>query len=211
MTQKARLSLKLLLPSVPDSGDSCVKRLADLLRAKEGIDMAHLVSGGRSDSTALCIHYAPERLTLAAVRELAQRAGMTLEARYGHLVVSTGAMSAARARTLEARLLETPGILETAVSPTGMIRVEYDREQTTGAAVQAALARIGAGHEGSGDKSAAEANRAAAPEDASEQEHEHDHECPFGEWTELLSAGVAGVFLLIGWLLSLTSLTSWIS
>lgn len=210
MTQKTRLSLKLLLPSVPDNGDSCVKRLADLLRAKEGIDMAHLVSGGRSDSTVLCIHYAPERLTLAAVRELAQRAGMTLEARYGHLVVSTGAMPAARARTLEARLLETPGILEAAVSPTGTIRVEYDRERTTEAAVQAALSRIGAGYEGAGDKAATKAHGTTAPEEASEEKHEHDHEGPFGEWTELLFAGVAGALLLIGWLLSLTSLNSWI-
>lgn len=211
MTQKTKLSLKLLLPSIPDGGDSCVKRLADLLRAKEGIEMAHLVSGGRSDSTALCIHYAPERLTLAAVRELAQRAGMTLEARYGHLMTSTDAMPAARARTLEARLLETPGILEVAVSPTGTIRAEYDREQTTEAVVQAALARIGADHKESGDKSETRARGAADAGGISEHEHEHSHEGPFGEWTELLFAGVAGALLLIGWLLSLTGLNSWIS
>ncbi len=43
MTEKMRIELTLLMPAVPDARDTCVTRLSDLLRAKEGIADAHWV------------------------------------------------------------------------------------------------------------------------------------------------------------------------
>ena len=211
MSLKTTLQLKLILPSLPDVRDRCVERLTDLLRAKEGIDDAHLRESSSDGQPELCVHYNPDRLSVGDVRELAKRAGLSLASRYGHVIAPASAMHAAAARALESRLRTIPGVLEAVVSPAGVVRVEYDRNITTEEKVLQSLS------------SQTKQNKSAGREEGPPEEAQHTHEpgcdhdegsChhggPFGEWSELVFAGAAGLLLLVGWLTSLAGANPWI-
>lgn len=213
MSEKTKINLKPILPSLPDSRDDCVQRLTALLRREEGIDDAHLVEEADADSPQICIHFAPESLSIADVRALARRAGMELEERYGHLIVRSAAMSATQAQTLEARLRKISGILDAVVAATGAVRVEFDRDITNEKSIRSFLNGVG-GAADQTDRSSIEPAPVPAQEpDSSHQGKEEDshHGGIFGEWTELTFAGLAGGLLLIAWLISLTSANPWIS
>lgn len=213
MSDKTKVHLRSLLPSLTETRDGCVQRLTDLLRAKNGIDDAHLVEASDADSSQICIHFDSNVLSIADVRALAQRVGMTLEERYGHVLVRSAAMSAKQAQTLEVRLQRSSGILEAAVSPAGAVRIEYDRSSIDEVRLRSILKSVGLP---SGD-----ADRSVDGKDSTQSQKEHSscsgetsechHGGPFGEWTELAFAGLAGGLLLAAWLLSLSSANSWIS
>lgn len=84
MTEKTKIEIALLLPTVPDARDACVQRLSDLLKGKDGIETAHLVEHAEKGHEALCIHYNPDQVSMGEVRDLAGRAGVELDKRFGH-------------------------------------------------------------------------------------------------------------------------------
>lgn len=213
MSEKTKVYLKPILPSLPDSRDNCVQRLTALLRREEGIDDVHLVEEADAQSPQICIHFAPESFSIAEVRALAQKVGMKLEERYGHLIVRSAAMSATRAQALEARLRKLPGVLDAVVAVTGAVRVEFDREITTEENVSSVLSGVGEVADQT-DRIVSERTSFQSQElDSSHQDEEEGshHSRMFGEWTELTFAGLSGGLLLIGWLISLTSANPWIS
>jgi Cd2+/Zn2+-exporting ATPase len=130
MTEVTRLALIQLLPAVPHAQDGCIARLRDLLRAKHGIEDAHLLEGSDQKLGEICIHFDPAQLSIGEVRELAHRAGTELDLRYGHLMLKTETLGAREARTIEARIANIPGVLEAAVALTGEIRIEFDHQLT---------------------------------------------------------------------------------
>ena len=102
---KLKLDLPLLLPEVPDARDRCVRTLTAMLRAREGLAEAHIVAATGDTPAQLCIHYDPDRISLARVRELALAAGAQLTERFGHLSGTLSPAPHARAaRSLAARL-----------------------------------------------------------------------------------------------------------
>lgn len=208
MTEKTQIELALLLPAVPDARDACVQRLADLLKAKEGIKAAHLAEKKDQESDQICIHYDPKRLSIGEVRDLARRAGMELDKRFGHLLLKSEPMHARQARTVESRAGQVAGVLEAAASPVGVLRIEFDRQATDEAAIRAALRKIGVPIiEQPERRVQAEPSEAGAKRTGKEPEHGG----LLGEWTELVFAALCGGLLLVGWLLaSLTSVTSWV-
>ncbi|MEJ7590522.1 MAG: hypothetical protein WKF77_03175 [Planctomycetaceae bacterium] len=76
ITRKTQLELALLLPEIPDRRDACVQRLIDLLKAKDGVTEAHVTDPGGKPAGRLCVHFDADRISIAEVRDLAQRAGM---------------------------------------------------------------------------------------------------------------------------------------
>jgi Cd2+/Zn2+-exporting ATPase len=211
MTEKMRIELRLLLPGIPDAHDGCVTRLRDLLRAKEGIADAHLVDAKPNEPDQLCVHFDPDRLSIGEVRNLVHRAGAELEDRYGHLMIKSEPMHARQARTVESRLGQITGVLEAAVSPTGEIRMEFDRQATDDSQLHLALRGIDLHII---DKPVA--IQPPAPSDSGHQhkdkehDHEHDHSGLLGENTELIFSAICGGFLLCSWLLSsMTSVSAW--
>lgn len=88
MTEKMRIELSLLLPAVLDARDTCVTRLRDILRAKVGIEDAHLVERSDKGLAEICVHFDPRQLSISEVRDLAHRSGAELEQRYGHLLIN---------------------------------------------------------------------------------------------------------------------------
>ena len=214
MTEKTRIEIALLLPAVPDARDACVERLGDLLRANEGIETAHLPDVNGQEPGQICIHYDPARLSIGDVRELARRAGVELEKRFGHLLLKTEPMHARRARMVESHARRITGVSEAAASPIGVLRIEFDRQATDETTIRAALEKIRA-HILKVHELPSQAEPSAAERKPSGKEHEQAQDGPFsglfGERTELVFAALCGGLLLIDWLLSvLTSVTPWV-
>lgn len=207
MSEKTQIEIALVLPTVPDAHDACVQRLADLLKAKEGIEAAHVTDAESSGPGEICIHYDPNRFSIAEIREMAERAGAELDQRFGHLLIHSEAMHARQARTAEARVMQIRGVLEAAISPAGVVRVEFDRQLTDEPAIRAELRKIGLPIAGD-EKARPVAKPSEAPKPA-EKEHDHEHGGLFGERTELIFAALSGGLLLGGWLMSFTGITPW--
>ncbi|MCO8123997.1 heavy metal translocating P-type ATPase [Stieleria sp. TO1_6] len=187
MTQKLKIELSLLLPSVPDARDECVTRISELIRSNQGVSDAHLVPGENDQRDQLCIHFDPNVTSLAEVRELARRTGAELEARFGHTNRRIQSMSASRASTIESRLNRIDGVLESVVSPDGAVRIEFDRQIINESTILQVLRQFP-------DKDEHHHQQGCCG-------HHHDRDGIFGSQTELIFAVLSGVFLLAGWLL----------
>ncbi len=210
MTEKTKLDIALLLPAVPDARDACVRRLGDILTAKKGIETAHLVDTSRGGVSQICIHFDPDQLSIGEVRELAIRAGAELDQQFGHLLLNSQTMYARQASSFEARAKEIPGILDTAVSPTGLLKIEFDRKVTNEDSIRVALRKIGVPLTDA-PVAAVEGDRPETKPKTPAEAHEHEHGGWLGEKTELLFAGICGVLLVTGWLVStFTSTSPWV-
>lgn len=143
MSEKTRIEIGLVLPAIPDARDACVLRLADMLNAKDGIETAHIADTEGVGQDQICVHYDPERISIGQVRELVKRAGAELDQRFGHLLLKSRPMHARQARTAESRARQITGVLEAAISPAGVLRIEFDRQATDEEAIRIALAKIG--------------------------------------------------------------------
>jgi Cd2+/Zn2+-exporting ATPase len=211
MTERTKLDIALLLPAVPDGHDACVRRLESILRVKKGIEAAHLVDttspGGISQ---ICIHFDPEQLSLGEVRALALQAGVELDQQFGHSLLRSRTMNARQASSFAARAKGVPGILDVAVSPAGLVRIEFDRKVTNENRICAALRRIGVPLNAAPVVLVVD-DRLTTKQETPADTHEHDHEGSFVEQSELLLAGICGVLLLTGWMVSTFShASSWV-
>ena len=196
MTDKRlRLNIPLVLPEVPDERDSCLTRLDSMIRKREGITDVHLVRD--VEPTELCIHYDPEVVSLSRVRHLTEAAGAKLHEKYGHFLAELSEAShPRRADSVTDRLLRVDGVLEAEVSPTGAIRVEYERDVLSTEQLRGEIDELGLHVQ----REFAEHDHEEPTEHAHEHDHEHDHG---GSRLELGFAVTSGVFLLAGWLLSI--------
>lgn len=210
MTAKTKIEIALLLPTVPDARDACVQRLSNLLKGTDGIETAHLVEHTDKGHEEICIHYDPDRLSIGEVRDLAGRAGAELDKRFGHLLLNSETMYAQQALTVEARARRLTGVLEAAVSPAGVLRIEFDRQATDEKGVRAGLRTLGVRiTETKAKLPQGEPSQAGIEPHA--KEHEHEHGGLFGERTELVFAAICGGLLLCGWLLSsFTTISPWV-
>lgn len=210
MTNKTKIEIALLLPTVPDARDACVKRLGDLLSANGGIEAAHVADTNGKSPGEICIHYDPAQLSIGEVRDLARRAGAELENRFGHLLLKTKPMHARRAQMVESRARQIAGVMDAAVSPAGVLRIEFDRQAADEAGIRTGVRKLGVRTIDS--RKERTLPKPVEPERRpTEKLHEHAHNGLFGERTELVFAVLCGGLLLIGWLLSvLTNLTPWV-
>jgi Cd2+/Zn2+-exporting ATPase len=212
MTEKTRIEIAILLPSAPDARDACVQRLEDLLKANEGIETTHLSEINGNQHEQICIHYDPSRLSIGKVREMAHRAGAELEKRYGHLLLHTEPMYAHQMRMLEWQVRQIAGVLESAASTTGELRIEFDRREVNEDTIRDAVKKMGVKII---DAATMERNRVEHTEVGRKVAwpvYQHALSRLFGEQIELVFAGLCGVLLLIGWLLSLSgNVASWLS
>ncbi len=213
MMEKEKIELKLLLPTVTDSGDSCVNRLAALLTAKMGIDAAHAIQSEDDTPGQICVHYDPNVVSTGEVRELAKRAGVELDQRYGHWLSKSRSTHARRASAIESRLGRMDGVLEAVVSPDGAVRVEYDKQIIDDSAIAGALSEwTGETIEVGDDHAGHDHDDEGHESDHDHSGHDHAHGGIFGPKSELIFAILCGVFLLVGWLIeTFADLNEWIS
>jgi Cd2+/Zn2+-exporting ATPase len=200
MRDRVRFDIQLLLPELPDEHDACADRLSELIVANEGIERAHVENG------EFCIHFDPNRISFDKVRSLAATAGAELDSRYGHLLLKTSPTYARHARTIRGRLAAIKGILDVGVAVDGIIRIEFDKHVADEQAIVLAISGLGIAVERLPAKpvpSAVEEKKKSVK--AEPDQHDHKHGGIFGANTELIFAILCGVFLIIGWVLGITT------
>lgn len=147
-----RVDLPLILPEVGDAQDECVARLISLLEARDGVSRVHVVRAGNAfpdDAVAadkrigapdaaplqtepqLCLHYDPERLTIAKLTSLIHLAGAEVRQTYGHAMFAFRAIgSEDDGQRIEDELRSLPGVTSASVSfPAQVARVEFHLDQ----------------------------------------------------------------------------------
>ena len=192
MTETLRIDLQILLPQVPDEADACVRRLIDDLDGRNGIGQVHIRPGSKSEPAQLCVHYDPDVVPLARIREVVESAGAAISERYGHALWEVdGIGHQRRARTVAERLRSLPGVLEADASAAGMVHVEYDRREVSEDRILAVLARM----------------KVVTVKPMDDEEHAHGkggeahaHGGLLGPNTELIFSLTCGALLLAGFL-----------
>jgi Cd2+/Zn2+-exporting ATPase len=211
MTQKLKLEIPLVLPEVGDASDACVGRLTADLTARPGVEEAHVVPAAGDTPPMLCIHYDPDAIPLAKVREIALAAGAQITERFGHLLwMVDGIGHQRRARTLGDGLRAMAGVIEAEAAVSGRLRVEFDRERTSETKISDALAGYGVTRRGgkpaaaqlvskTADKGEHGPDQPEEPHDHADGErHDHEHAAFLGPYTELIFALACGAALGIG-------------
>ncbi len=186
---KIRIELPIILPEIPDERDPCVQRLIGALSTKPGIERVHVLPPEHGRPARLCVHYDPERVRLEDIRRWVRQTGAHLTEAYGHLILPvSGIRNVRHAQRLERQLLSKSGVLDVQVSPAGIVRIEYDRQQLTEADIRTLLNQLGL------------VPREVPLPHTREKEEEHVHGGLFGERTELVFALLTGFFLLVSWI-----------
>ncbi len=218
MTDKLQLELPLLLPEVTDASDACVRRLMANLGARAGIVDVHVLAGQGSEASRLCVHYDPQVLSLARIRRIVSTTGAKISERFGHALLQVdGALHERRARALEHRLRTLSGVLEVGASASGLVRVEFDRNDISEAAISEAISQFGLRPQNPSEQpppsfatstqrsrtdSDNELGVATADNEAnSAREHDHVHPGLLGEKAELIFSISCGALLATGYLI----------
>ncbi|WP_394002582.1 heavy metal translocating P-type ATPase [Luteimonas sp. WGS1318] len=208
MSEKLRLDLHSLLPDTLGGDDTRVVRLIDALERLDGVDRVHLSQDETGASTELCVHYQPRSISSNSLELLIKECGAAIHERYGHAFwIMESPIDQRRARTISDTLLALNGVLESDVSPTGHIRIEYDRSKVATAQIHKVLEAMQVRlvlpqqeeHTLPKDGSNDHAGHSYAEGNASDQTHAHGG--LFGSNTELIFALICGACLLVGFLL----------
>lgn len=206
MAEKVKFDVPLVLPEVHDAADRCVVRLLAVLKARDGVDDAHIAKSN-GDTPVLCVHFNPGTLSLPQVRSIVEAAGADISARFGHVGQELGrTMRPREASRMADSLGKIPGVLDAGVSPAGYVRVEFDRSQIDEPAVKAALEKLGLRQ-----KAVVDEDHAGHDHGPGEHDHDHHHGGIFGSWTELVFALCCGLALAIGFAIeNLASASRWL-
>lgn len=192
---KLPLDLSTLLP---DADDHCVDRLTHDLTATTGIDDAHVI--GAKDQPRLCVHYDDAATTAEDVGRHARRFAANIQSRFGHMrwtPVELELSSAEGAALIDA-LTAAPGVVA-AEAKANVLDVEFERDRVT------ADELMGIVHSGVPERVL---DRDEPTEERSQKgehdghNHGHGRGAIFGDRSELIFAGLAGLLLLIGFLLA---------
>lgn len=225
--KKLQIKIPLILPEVPDEKDQCVDMLLNRLRDAKGLEKVHLSEKTDNGVPQLCFHYNPELISLDRVRTLARQTGAEITEKIGHkLIEVSGIRHTRHARNMERKLQRLAGVLEAAVSASGMVRLEFDTSQTNETELFQALRKEGLDIQDikvSAERFLQEievAEGVRKEKRTDEHDHDHDEEEPhdhthggiFGKNTELIFSIICGALLGIGFGLSyVEAVPSWVS
>ncbi|MCT2400117.1 heavy metal translocating P-type ATPase [Novosphingobium mangrovi (ex Huang et al. 2023)] len=207
MTDQIQLEIPLILPDIPDADDACVARLTADLSARAGIEKAHVVPAKGDKPALLCIHYDSDTLSLSRIRDIARSAGAAIAERYGHVLWPVSGIGHQRkARTVSEQLHAMSGVIEADANASGLVRVEFDRDQVSEKQIVDALSRLGVRRSAAAPGGAQAGNsHGAGREDLRADHahgdghgHDHDHGGVLGSNTELIFALACGALLGIG-------------
>ncbi len=137
------LEVPRLLPGVEAADDACLERLESALQEHKGLNRAHLER--EKNPPALCLHYDPATVTLAEVERLAERAGAKIVDRYHHDLLPIEGMDCSDCvKVIEHGVGRLEGVLDVNVNyATQKMRVEFDAEKTTRAAIEKRVRGLG--------------------------------------------------------------------
>ncbi len=216
---KLRLDIPVVLPHVRDAADACIERLQSELLARPGVDRVHIRPAEGEGPGQLCVHFDPQVMSLARIRELAQAAGARVTESFGHVTWTvTGIGHERRARNVAEQMSSVFGVLEARASSAGTVYLEFEREKIDEGGLEASLKRMGVARVATGKPSQHE-DHAGHTHDGKEGEHggeKHDHDHAgglLGPNAELIFALTCGALLLAGFLIEkfAASLPGWLS
>ncbi|RYE67558.1 MAG: heavy metal translocating P-type ATPase, partial [Oxalobacteraceae bacterium] len=142
--ERVRLELPLVLPDIDDPNDPCVDRLIGLLEGRPGVEHVHMKTL-EDARPVLCLHYDPAVITVSRLRELVRAIGARLTEQFAHYIGRTPVPLHARsARLFADRLRRISGVLEAEVSPSGAVRIEYERSTITQKELEERIRSLGA-------------------------------------------------------------------
>jgi len=214
MSGKLQLEIPVVLPGVPDAEDACVNRLIADLQDRTAIEKVHVRKGDPGEPAELCVHFDPQLLSLARIRELVESAGARIAEQFGHVLWKVeGIGHVRRARTVTDRLRTTLGVLEAEASGSGIVRIEFDRKLADENLLLRALAEMGvrpvAAEVGTRDQGNARSHNHANHDHqdhgghgkhSADGESGHEHGGPLGENSELIFSLICGALLALGYL-----------
>ncbi len=233
--EKIKIKLPVILPQVPNERDTCVTRLIEGIEAKEGIEKVHISYDKVENIPQLCFHYDPDIISINRIQSLAEKVGAEITQKYGHLLIEVkGIRHTRHARLLEKKLREIDVILEVSVSASGLIRIEFEKQNKSFNQIANKLEKenlkiIKSSSEnhfnliGESDKNMEKEKREIQPSESkltsaekenhkTEEDHAHTHGGLFGKNTELIFAIISGVLLGIGFAISFVeSIPGWVS
>lgn len=225
--KKLQIKIPLLLPEVPDEKDQCVQKLIQQLENKEGLEKVHVADETDNGVPQLCFHYNPELITIDQIQKLAKRTGASIIDKYGHRLIEVeGIRHTRHARKIEEALNRLDGVLQSAVSASGMIGLEFETAKINDEKILTVLRKEGLDilsteveveryikktHEAEkGEEQKEEADKEHEHEEG--EDHEHSHGGIFGKNTELIFSIICGALLGIGFGLSyVEAVPSWVS
>ncbi|GAB3348105.1 heavy metal translocating P-type ATPase [Arachidicoccus ginsenosidivorans] len=197
--EKTKINLDIILPEIPDDRDRCVTRLIGQLQSTRGIDKVHMIPGKKDQPAQLCFHYDATRISLSEVQQIAEKAGAGLTETYGHLLLdTTGVRHPRHARLIETRLRRQKAMQYVSVAGTGTIQLEYNKKQTTKAAVLRWVEQAGLRINHVEDFQGASHTAPAMAGADKDPDHQHTHGGIFGERSELIFALLCGALLAAG-------------
>lgn len=225
--EKLKIKIPLLLPEVPDEKDKCVQKLIQSLQQKDGLEKVHVSEEAENGVPQLCFHYNPDVISLDKIRLLAEQASEEITKKLGHKLIEVDGIRHTRhARQIERNLQDMEGIIEAAVSASGMARIEYDKMKTDESEILKALRKEGldmpdskvsverylekVGKNNEPEEKKVEGKKGHVHKEG--EDHEHAHGGVLGKNTELIFSILSGVLLGIGFALSyVDSFPSWVS
>lgn len=225
--KKLQIKIPLILPEVPDDKDRCVQKLIQRLEDKEGLEKVHVADETDNGVPQLCFHYNPELITIDQIQKLAKRTGASIIDKYGHRLIEVeGIRHTRHARKIEEALNRLDGVLQSAVSASGMIGLEFETAKINDEKILTVLRKEGLDilsteveveryikktHEAEkGEEQKEEADKEHEHEEG--EDHEHSHGGIFGKNTELIFSIICGALLGIGFGLSyVEAVPSWVS
>ena len=186
---KIKLALGVVLPSDTATCDGCIGRLLEALRREPGVSEVH-VDQSDPEAPKLCLHFDPQIMRVETIRATAERAGLAVSTRFGHLSVPvTGIRHARQAKLVEGVFQREPGVVTVSVgSGAKRIYLEFDPSQTDRARLLATARRAGI-------------DFGETPSAEPEHDHDHAHGGIFGERTELVFTLACGFLTGVGWIL----------
>lgn len=195
--QTIQLDILLVAPDLPHERDHCLDQLTTMLQHHRGVQRVHITDDAEPQ---LCIHYDPNLLTLNSAERMARETGSAFTERYRHEQINFVGLDSADSTTIISQQLEQQmGVLHANLNyASGQLAIAYDSQQTDRAAIEQTLKKFGA-------RFSAEKQPKAHDDHDDHTDHAHGAVPSFlphwmqERWT-LILVGLAGLFLLIGFL-----------
>ncbi len=177
-----QLDLPLVLPGVEAADDGCIARLETRLREQSGVHKVHF-DKNESGQGVLCLHYDPNLVTLEKMERMARDTGTEITDRFRHENLSIKGMDCAScAASIEHVVAKIEGVTHVRVNyPTEKLKVEYDSELTSRAAIVKGVSKLGYRVPNATAKVRAEPVEDHSGHDHGEGEHEGEHEAEHSE------------------------------
>ncbi|MDD8042164.1 MAG: heavy metal translocating P-type ATPase [Verrucomicrobiota bacterium] len=215
--KKIQVKIPVLLPEVPDEKDRCVERLIRRLQVQQGLESVHVAEEKDNEVPQLCFHYDPDVISISRIQSLAEQTGAEITEEFGHKLIEVDGIRHSRhARNIERHFRDKEGIIEAAVSASGMVRIEYDKAKLNEAEILKIVRKEGLDipdTQASAERLLSRAkNTGESAEGIEDIDEGETHGGYFGKNSELIFSIICGALLGIGfWLSFLETFSYWVS